>query len=321
MRSRRTLSFAALSLIATASHAQTLADARTCDRAIEGNAADRATVQRIAMAATNPLYEFATGCMAAISNQPDSAIAHFEAATRTNPRSSAAFLWLGNSLGRQAQGGTLPMKMRLAPKIRDAYSQAVTLDGSNIDAREGLMQFHMQAPAMMGGDKAKAREQADAIFALNPFRGLSAQITLASSSGDKPAVERYLAQATTQFPDSVLGWANLVAVQADAMRGSDAFATIARWEARQTNPMYRLFAIGRTAAVTGQQLDRGVQALQQYLRGRRTPNDPPFANANLRLGQIYERQNKKSQARAAFEAALATNPNLRDAQLALERVK
>lgn len=259
--------------------------------------------------------------MQAVANRPDSAATYFEAATKANPRSSAAFLWLGNSLGRQALAGNMMVKARLATKIRDAYATAVTLDGNNLDAREGLIQFYTQAPGMLGGDSAKAREQAEAIHRVNPFRGLSALISVAAANRDKAAAERYLTQATTQFPDSVLGWANLVAVQADAGRANDAFATITRWGKRPGHQMYQWFTIGRTAAVTGQQLERGVQALKQFLGGRRGPVDPPFANANLRLGQIYEKLGKTADARAAYEAALRTNPNLADAVTALARLK
>ena len=85
--------------------------------------------------------------------------------------------------------------------------------------------------------------------------------------------------------------------------------------------MFALFAIGRTAAVTGAQPDRGIQALQQFLRGRRAPDDPPLANAHYRLAQIYERQKQTPQARAEYQLALRSNPGMRDAQTALERLR
>ena len=134
------------------------------------------------------------------------------------------------------------------------------------------------------------------------------------------SVERLLLEATVQFPDSVLGWANLSAMQADDHRPADAFATITRWQARRTHPMFALFSLGRTAAVTGEQLDRGVQALQQYLRGPRGPNDPPLANAHYRLAQIYEKQHRTVDAKSEYQFAIKLNPSLRDAQLALDRL-
>ena len=309
------------SIIAAPAGAQSLADARTCEQTIGGSATARAAIEKLAAArAPTPLVHFAAGCKSVMSSAWDSAAMHFDAAVKGNPRSSAAYLWVGNITGQLARIGSAQTKVKLAPAIRDAYTQAIALDGANIDAREGLMQFLIEAPATLGGDKAQAQEQAVAIGRVNPFRGLSAQVTVASSTNDRPAVERLLRLATTQFPDSVLGWANLSAMQADDHRPADAFATITRWQARRTHPMFALFSLGRTAAVTGEQLDRGVQALQRYLRGPRGPNDPPLANAHYRLAQIYEKQHRTVDAKSEYQFAIKLNPSLRDAQLALDRL-
>ena len=303
--------------------AQTLADAKTCDQAIGGSAKARASIDAMAKGGkvAAPVALFAAGCQAVMSSAWDSAAAHFDAAAKANPASSATLLWVGNITGQLARIGNIQTKARLAPAIRDAYIKAIALDGSNIDAREGLMQFLLEASPPLGGDKAKAAEQAAAITRVNAFRGLSAQISVASSTTDRPAVERLLSQVTSQFPDSLLGWANLSAMQADDHRPAEAFATITRWQARRTHPMFALFSIGRTAAVTGEQLDRGAQALQQYLRGQRAAKDPPLANAHYRLAQIYERQHRPAEAKSEYQFAIRLNPGLRDAQLALDRLR
>ncbi|NJK42825.1 MAG: hypothetical protein HC937_04125 [Aquincola sp.] len=157
----------------------------------------------------------------------DSAGAQFDAAVAANPRSSAAYLWVGNIAGHtMRRTADMPAKVAMAPRIRDAYAKAIALDGANLDAREGLMQYLLEAATTnLAASPAKAAEQALAIGRVNPFRGLSAQISVAATKRDNAAVERLLATATTQFPDSVLGWANLSAMQADANRPAEAFAT------------------------------------------------------------------------------------------------
>ncbi len=314
---------ASLLVVAFPAAAQSLADAKACEQAIGGSARDRLAIQKMSTAkpVTSPTAMFATGCLDVMASRWDSAAAHFDAAANGNPKSSASYLWVGNITGQLARLGTAETKVRLTSKIHDAYAKAIALDGANIDAREGLMQFYLETPAPLGGDKTKAAEQAQAIGKVNPFRGLSAQLAVVSSVNDRPALERLLTQATTQFPDSLVGWANLSALQADDKRAAAAFATITRWQATHRNAMFALFSIGRTAAVTGEQLERGVQALQQFLRGRRAPNDPPLANAHYRLAQIYERQNKKAEAKTEYTAAISLNPRLRDAQMALARLK
>jgi predicted Zn-dependent protease len=312
----------ALCMSSAGAHSQSMSDAQQCERAVNGGARDRTALQAVASARpVSPIADFAAGCLHLSFGRNDSAATRLEAATRLNPRSSAAFLWLGNAYGAMASRGNMIVKSSVAPKLRDAFARSVQLDASNVSAREGLMQFLLQAPHNMGGDKAKAAAEAAAITRLNPFRGVSAQLTVAAANQDQAAVERLLTSVTTQFPDSVLGWANLSALQANAQRYTDAFATIARWQARGSNQMFALFSLGRTAAVSGQQLDRGEQALKRYLNGQRGPVDPPFAAANYRLGQIYERQNRRADAIAAYRAALAMNNTYRDAQMALDRLK
>jgi len=320
---RARLLFVTVAFAAAPLSGQTLADARLCERAILGSATDRLAVQRLT--ATRPptaITHFARGCISVMGAQWDSAAAQFGAAAAANPRSSAAFLWVANIAGQRARMATnAAARLRFAPALRDNYARAIALDGTNIDAHEGLLRFFIEAPANVGGDRTRAAEQATAIARLDPYRGLGARLAVANAGHESLVVERLLMQATTQFPDSVIGWANLSALQADGQRAADAYATIARWQARGSNAMFALFSIGRTAAVTGAQPERGIQALQQFLRGRRAPNDPPLANAHYRLGEIYERQQKKPEARVEYQLALRSNAGMRDAQVALDRLR
>ncbi len=321
MRLHRAL--VALVVAAAPLRAQTLADAKLCERAILGSATDRLAIQRLGT--TRPATAvtfFARGCTSVMSAKWDSAAAQFNAAATANPRSSATFLWVANTAGQRARmARDDSTRLRLAPSLRDNYAKAIALDGANIDAREGLMQYFLEAPANLGGDRARAAEQAEAIARLDAFRGLGARLAVANAGHESLVVERLLTQATTQFPDSVIGWANLSSLQADGQRPAEAYATITRWQARGRQPMFALFAIGRTAAVTGAQAERGIQALQQYLRGRRAPSDPPLANAHYRLAQIYERVKNVPEARAEYQLALKSNPRMRDAQLSLDRLR
>jgi predicted Zn-dependent protease len=309
-------------VLSEVANAQSAAESQRCERAVNGSASDRTALQALSTARPlSPMRDFAAGCVHLSYGQNDSAATRLEAATRSTPNSSVAWTWLGNAYGAQASRGSMVVRGSVAPKLRDAFTRAVALDQNNVSAREGLMQFLLQAPPTMGGDKSKAAAEAAAITRINPFRGMSAQLTVAAANKNEAEVERLLTTITTQFPDSVLGWANLSALQANAQRYADAFATVARWQARGTNAMFAMFALGRTAALSGQQLDRGEQALKRYLVGQRRPVDPPFAAAHFRLGQIYERQNKRDAAIASYRAAVTMNGQYREAQEALERLR
>ena len=100
----------ALAVLPLSTHAQSLADAKTCDHAIGGVAAAKATIQRLAaVRPVTPLTHFAAGCASVMASQWDSASAHFDSAAKGNPRSSAAFLWVGNMTGQQLRMATTTM--------------------------------------------------------------------------------------------------------------------------------------------------------------------------------------------------------------------
>lgn len=96
---------------------------------------------------------------------------YFEKLVSINQTSSDYYLWLGRAHGLRARHSNMLVKGRLAPKIRDAFVKSVELDGSNIDARKGLVQYYAEAPGFLGGDPVKAGEQADAVKALNEVEG------------------------------------------------------------------------------------------------------------------------------------------------------
>jgi hypothetical protein len=81
------------------------------------------------------------------------------------------------------------------------------------------------------------------------------------------------------------------------------------------------YAIGRAAAESSEQLDRGEAALRKYLEHTPKPNEPSLAATHWRLGMIAEHRGDKAAARQAYEAAARADPNFRQAREALARLK
>jgi tetratricopeptide (TPR) repeat protein len=82
------------------------------------------------------------------------------------------------------------------------------------------------------------------------------------------------------------------------------------------------YQIGRAAALSGKQLDRGEQSLKLWIA--KPPDDALTtmrSGAHYRLGMVYEKQGKRELARAAYEEAIRINPRNEDARKALEKLK
>lgn len=88
-----------------------------------------------------------------------------------HPNKSECHLSLGTTLAAKALAAGRVSGMFLAGKIRQAYQQAVALDGKNIEARFSLLRYYLLAPAVVGGGIEKSKELAQETFQINPQAG------------------------------------------------------------------------------------------------------------------------------------------------------
>jgi len=81
-----------------------------------------------------------------------------------------------------------------------------------------------------------------------------------------------------------------------------------------------LYQIGRTAAFSGKNLDRGIQCLKKYLEHEPEEGQPTLANAHWRMGLVYEHKGDKESAKKEYEAALKLDPDYKAAKDALAKL-
>src|SRR5215467_13857207 len=98
----------------------------------------------------------------------DTAILMAEKSIALDPRNSVYHQWLGRAAGRKAEVSNPFTAFTLARKVRSEFERAVAFDGNNISARADLAEYYLEAPGFLGGDKRKARQQADAVAPHDP---------------------------------------------------------------------------------------------------------------------------------------------------------
>lgn len=208
-------------------------------------------------------------------------------------------------------------KMTMAPKLRDAFEQAVRLDPALVDARSSLIEFYLLAPGAIGGGIDKARAQATAIAKYDRARGYVAQGRIAAHE-KKPAeaLKAYEQAYATKPGDAELRLSLILAYQ-QAKRWKDAYAMAKQWTVDQPGKAKPWYQIGRIAAESGQYLPEGEAALRSYLKLGRETGDPEPKHARYRLGQILARAGRKDEARAELQAALKIDPKFKEAKDAL----
>ncbi len=176
--------------------------------------------------------------------------------------------------------------LRLARRGREHMERAVALAPDVIPYREGLVDFHRQAPAMAGGDIAKAREHADAIARLDPVRGAAWQASIFVQEKKFPEALSACDKALASRPDDYVA----------------------------------LFTLGRTVSESGLRLDDGEAALRRCLEREPAASEPGHASVWHRIGLIAEHRHDLAAARAAYGKSLELEPGFTRSAEALKRL-
>ena len=241
-----------------------------------------------------------------------------EKAIESDPAQADYHVWLGAALGEEAQRAGKLKQVRLARRVKTEFERALALDPSNVTARMGLVQYYSLLPGFMGGSMDEARRQAGELSRISPLQGHLAVAFIHMRQRDTAAVEREYNAAIAAAPDSAAGYVALVALYTRLSRWDEAFAAADRLLARRPDEMAAHFQVGRTAALSGQQLDRGERSLRHWLAN--PPKNAPVvttAGAHHRLGQILEKKGRRDAARTEYETALRINPKNEDARKSL----
>ena len=254
-------------------------------------------------------------------NDPDKAADWFERAIRMNPKSSVYYDWLGRAYGTQAQHANRFRQPFLARKTKNAWETALALDPDNLDVRDDLIIFYSRVPGFLGGNKEKAREMALEIMKRNAYRGSIAATSLCAADNDTLCVVRGLQEMMISYPDSAGVYAGLAVFYANQKQFDKAFAVLDERLRTRPNELRTLYQLGRTAALSGQNLDRGEQALKLVLANPTPESGPSPAGLHYRLGMIYEKKGAKDLAREEYRTVLQLNPRHQDAQKALAGLK
>lgn len=198
---------------------------------------------------------------------------------------NAVYLGIYGGASLQLAGRT--NSLSAANRGREAMEKALAINPDYLEAREGLFQFYDRAPWPIGSS-AKAKAQLEEIRKRNP--------DLATILGVVSKVRAREYAAAFKMCEEVL--------------------------ANKPDNYTALYHYGRTASVSGQNLELGLTRLRHCLDFEPpTPASPTHSHAWQRIGNILEQLGRSDEARAAYETALKLDPSNRQAADALAILK
>ena len=236
------------------------------------------------------------------------------------PDHAQAQYWLGNAYGQRIGEVGMLRQASYAPKLRAAFERALALDPSIHEARVSLVQFHLQAPGIVGGDPAVAKVHQRELARRDPPRGHWTRGMIADAEGEsRTAAEAYVA-AWTARPD-VEAYRLSAGVGLQTLeRWDDAHALFKTWTAENPAKGAAWYQLGRLAALSGRHAADGIAALRHYLTLTPGRGDPGPQHAWWRLGQIQAAADDVAAARASFQQALKLDPDLEEAEAELAKL-
>ncbi len=246
---------------------------------------------------------------------------NFDEAIDANDKKAEYHYWYGAACGQDAATANPLRQGILANRIKNAFEKCVELDPKHTEAMWGLVQYYLRAPSMMGGSTEKALEMAKKIKSVDKIEGHFALINVylaqkKNAEGEKEINE--VLKTESSKIEMLIRISN--GFYARTEQYGKAIEMFENYLKKNPNNMVSQYQIGKLAAISGQQLDRGETCLRNYLTYKPTQQEPSLGGAYWRLGMIMEKRGNKAEAKKNYEMAVKLDSTLKEAKEALKRV-
>jgi tetratricopeptide (TPR) repeat protein len=273
----------------------------------------------------------------------NSALDFAERALAANPQNSRYHLRVAMAAGEMAEKASFLRQISLGRRFKKEIDAAIALDPNNVDALLLLMEYYLQAPSIIGGDKTKAHAIPDRILRIDPVQGCFARVRIANYDKQWNLVEEFYLQAIQAKPGSYSAHQVLAdyysqrlafekgekyareAIRIDPGRAA-AHISLARllveqkkWpelelalkEAEEAVPdnLTPCYSAAALSCWRNYGLPCAADYLKKYLSQEPEPDMPPHADAHRLLGHIWYATGHKAEGIAELQLAVRLNPN------------
>ena len=235
-----------------------------------------------------------------------------------DPSNSRFHLWLGRVYGEKADRANFMAAAGLAGKVRGEFERAVQLNPRDVEARLDLAEFYVDAPGIVGGGEKKAREQAQAVGAINPAREHWVYARVAEHKKDSVTAEREYHQYIDLSKGDAEAWLNLALFLRRQKRYDEMEQAIIKISQASSPRPDVLWEASGMLYRAGRSLPLATELLTRYLTS--PVEAAPAFKAHYLMGMLLEKQGDKAGAAREYRASLSLARNYGMAQQALTRV-
>ncbi|MCP4235613.1 MAG: hypothetical protein GY770_18860 [Aestuariibacter sp.] len=211
-----------------------------------------------------------------------------------------------------------------AEKAKHSLEAAITVAPEEVKVYQALMQFHLMAPSIAGGDMEEAEKLADKIGTLDALEGQFAKAKFYLEDEQTEKASAIYATLSQQDETKIRASYELGSFYLSDERYEDAFNALSAlltasvvsvedteseaWEAyekNKSNLLYGKYRLGQLAVESGDYTQSGITALEQYIEEYNATNIetthlPSMNWAHLRLAELRLNANDVEQAKNAL---------------------
>lgn len=228
-------------------------------------------------------------------------------------------LWMGKVLAEEIERVMLFAKLPLAKQLLAHFERAAELDPLSVPAHTALARFHLEAPAMAGGDGERLQHYIDRLHVLDPAAGHRMEARRYRRLNDPAAAERELRLALAAAPLEAENHLDLGALMLQLERPEEALSLLRRAVSLAPRPGEAHFRLAEAALqVASPPLQEARDALLAYVQLHPSHDQPGLGDAWFQLGRIEQALGDEAAARAGYRRALQESPKHQQAKRALQ---
>ena len=252
-----------------------------------------------------------------ISGDSKSAVKYLERAIAENSEHAASQFWIARAYGDLADQASVFSALGLAKASKRAFENAVHLAPEDLDARSGLMLFHLKAPGIVGGRTSRALEQAYAIKERDPKRGYVSLAIIYRTTGDRAKEIAVYDAMLSEFPENAAAQLQRGDLHREAGNYEAAysdFQTVASGEQGTSSGAFRVrleptlmatYLLGATASAGKIHIPEGIKALRMFLASDVFDTPLRKTYSQYHLASLLFLEGSISEARPFLDAAHA----------------
>ncbi len=220
------------------------------------------------------------------------------------------FHWLGSIMEMQAEKASIFSMSGYAKKSLKSYLKSVELLPEKLQYREGLINFYLGAPSLLGGDIDEAIKHAKVTFDQNPNFGYKMLVNSYEKNGDTQLVLATYKLAIEKYPldaELLLMRGTYWKTERDYDKAVSDYQQALTYSATNSDQKFAqlmsLYWIGRISGFEGKNLKRGIDAYQQVIDFNEDLGDfymPNKEYTQFRMAKLMVINGQKKQADTIF---------------------